>query len=121
MATRIAANAWIDPQAEIHEDVEIGPFCTVGPHVSIGPGTRLLGNVTVMGHVSIGRDNVIYPGTVLGGEPQDISYSGSDTRVLIGDCNKIREGVTINRGSEKESGVTQIGNHCETRPRDTRC
>ncbi len=109
MATHIAENAWVDPQAEIDEDVEIGPFCTVGPHARIGSGTRLLSGVTIMGHVWIGRDNVIYPNVVIGGEPQDISYSGSDTRVVIGDRNMIREGVTINRGSEKEDGVTEIG------------
>ena len=62
-----------------------------------------------MGHVTIGRDNVIYPNVVIGGEPQDISYAGSDTQVVIGDGNTIREGVTINRGSEKEDGITRIG------------
>lgn len=111
MATCIASNAWIDPKAEIGEDVEIGPFSTVGAHVKIGNGTRLISGVTVMGHVTIGEDNTLYPGSVIGGEPQDISYNGSDTRVVIGDGNTIREGVTINRGSEKEEGVTRIGNH----------
>ena len=109
MATHIAENAWVDPQAEVGEGVEIGPFCTVGPHARIDSGTKLLSGVTIMGHVSIGRDNVIYPNVVIGGEPQDISYAGSDTRVVIGDRNMIREGVTINRGSEKEDGVTEIG------------
>ncbi len=109
MATHIAENAWVDPQTEVGEGVEIGPFCTVGPHARIDSGTKLLSGVTIMGHVSIGRDNVIYPNVVIGGEPQDISYAGSDTRVVIGDRNMIREGVTINRGSEKEDGVTEIG------------
>jgi UDP-N-acetylglucosamine acyltransferase len=109
MATHIAENAWVDPQAEIDEGVEIGPFCVVGPHARIGSGTRLLNGVTVMGHVSIGHNNIIYPNVVIGGEPQDISYAGSDTRVVIGDGNRIREGVSINRGSEKEDGVTQVG------------
>lgn len=111
MSTRIAANAWIDPKARIDEDVEIGPFCSVGPNVAIGRGTRLVGNVTLMGRVTLGSENVIYPGTVIGGEPQDLSYTGSDTQVVIGDHNTIREGVTISRGSEKEDGITAIGNH----------
>ncbi len=109
MSCRIAANAWIDPQAEIGEEVEVGPFCMIGANVSIGRGTRLIGHVTVMGHVRIGEQNVFYPGSVIGGEPQDISYAGGDTRVVIGDRNTIREGVTINCGSAKEDGVTQIG------------
>lgn len=110
MTTRVADNVSIDPRAEIDDDVEIGPFCVVGPHVRIGRGTRLMNNVTVMGHVTIGEFNRIYPGVVIGGEPQDISYAGSPTRVEIGDHNIIRECVTINRGTEKEFGVTRIGN-----------
>ncbi|MCI0491721.1 MAG: acyl-ACP--UDP-N-acetylglucosamine O-acyltransferase [Planctomycetes bacterium] len=110
MATRIAPLASVDPAAEIAEDVEIGPFSVIGPHVSIGRGTRLIGSVTVMGQVTIGCDNVIYPNVVIGGEPQDVSYAGSETQVVLGDGNTIREGVTINRGSEKEDGITRIGN-----------
>ncbi len=111
MATYVADNVSIDPRAEIDVDVEIGPFCVIGPHAKIGRGTRLENNVTLMGHVVIGQHNHLYPGVVIGGEPQDISYRGSDTKVIIGDHNIIREGVTINRGSEKEDGVTYIGNH----------
>ncbi len=111
MATFVADNVAIDPRAEIDVDVEIGPFCVIGPHVRIGRGTRLESNVTLMGHVSIGQNNHIYPGVVIGGEPQDISYKGSDTQVILGDNNIIREGVTINRASEKEDGVTSLGNN----------
>ncbi len=110
MATSIAANAWIDPRAEIDEGVEIGPFCMVGPGAKIGSGTRLLNHVTLMGNVTIGRNNVLYPNVVVGAEPQDMSYQGTDTRVEIGDGNTLREGVTINRASEKEEGVTRLGN-----------
>lgn len=111
MPTKIAANAWIDPRAQIDEGVEIGPLCVVGAGARIASGTRLLNSVTLMGRVDIGHDNVIYPGSVLGGEPQDISYSGTETLVEIGDNNVIRESVTINRATEKEDGVTRIGNH----------
>lgn len=111
MATSIATTAWVDPRAQIDDDVEIGPFCTVGPDVRLGKGTRLLGSVTLMGHVDLGEHNVLYPNSVIGGEPQDISYTGSPTRVVIGDHNIIREGVTVNRATEKEDGVTRVGNH----------
>lgn len=111
MATSIATTAWVDPRAQIDEDVEIGPFSVIGPHVSIGRGTRLVSGVTLMGHVEIGRDNVLYPNSVIGGEPQDISYSGSPTKVILGDHNIVREGVTINRATEKEDGITRIGDH----------
>ncbi len=111
MATYVAENVSIDPRAEIDDDVEIGPFCVIGPNVRICRGTRLVNSVTILGHVAIGENNRIYPGVVIGGEPQDISYAGSPTRVQIGDNNVIRECVTINRGTEKEDGLTRIGNN----------
>ena len=111
MAGFVADNASIHPDAHIDDDVEIGPFCVIGPNARIGRGTRLENSVTIMGHVTIGEHNHIYPGVVIGGEPQDVSYRGSDTRVVIGDFNTIRECVTINRGTEKEDGVTSLGDH----------
>ncbi len=68
-------------------------------------------NVTIMGHVTIGQHNHLYPGVVIGGEPQDYSYRGSDTQVVIGNHNIIRECVTINRATEKEDGITALGDH----------
>ena len=112
MSPLISPLAAVDPRAELAADVAIGPFCVVGPHVVIGAGTQLANNVTLQGHVRLGRDNQIHANAVIGGEPQDLSYRGSETRVEIGDGNIIREGVTINRASEKEDGVTSIGNHC---------
>ncbi len=112
MATHIASNAMIDPLAEIDTDVEIGPFCVVGPEVTIGRGTKLLNHVTLMGRVTLGQHNQIYPGVVIGGEPQDLSYRGEPTEVVIGDYNVLRETVTVNRGTMKEEGMTSIGDRC---------
>ena len=104
--------ACVDPSAQIGPGVEIGPFCVVGPQAKIGRGTQLINSVTILGDVTIGEDNIISPGAVIGGAPQDISYRGTDTKVVIGDRNTIRECVTINRASEKEQGVTTIGSDC---------
>lgn len=112
MASLIADTASVDPRAEIDDDVEIGPYCVIGPDVKIGRGTRLLSHVSLMGVTTIGRNNTLSPFCVIGGDPQDFSYQGSPTRVEIGDNNLIREGVTVNRATEKEDGVTRIGNHC---------
>lgn len=106
---KISNLASVDPKAQIGDDCEIGPFCVIGPDVTIGRGTILQNSISVLGHVSIGEDNRISPGAVIGGEPQDISYKGSDTKVVVGDRNIIRENVTINRASEKEDWVTTVG------------
>jgi UDP-N-acetylglucosamine acyltransferase len=111
MAAYVAQSVSIHPAAAIDDDVEIGPFCVIGPNVRVGRGTRLENNVTLMGRVTLGEDNHVYPGVVIGGEPQDVSYRGTDTQVVIGSHNIIRECVTVNRGSEKEEGLTLIGDH----------
>lgn len=111
MAIDISPLASVDSRAVIDDDVSIGPFCVVGPQVQIGRGTRLQNNVTIAGRVTLGEHNRIFAGAVIGGEPQDLSYNGSDTAVVIGDHNTIRECVTINRGTEKEHGLTTLGSH----------
>lgn len=111
MPTKISPLAYVNPGAELGEDVEIGPFCVIGPHVRIGEGTRLDSHVTIVGHTTIGRRNRFFPGAVIGGEPQDLGYRDAITYVEIGDDNCFREGVTVNRGAEKEDHTTRIGNH----------
>ncbi len=111
MATLIADTACVDPRAELADDVEVGPYCVIGPDVTIGRGTRLIAHACIYGRTAIGEENVIHPFAVIGGEPQDISYRGTETRVEVGDRNVIREAVTIHRGSEKEQGLTRIGSN----------
>ena len=112
MSEFISPLASVDPAAKIADSVEIGPNCVIGPDVEIEAGTRLVANVVIRGRVKIGRYNMFHPGAVIGGEPQDISYREEPTRVTIGDHNIIREGVTINRGTAKDTGHTIVGNHC---------
>ena len=112
MATLIADTACVDPRAEIADEVEIGPYCVIGPDVQIGRGTRLISHVCITGNTIVGSHNLISPFVVIGGDPQDISYQHTPTRVEIGDYNVIRESVTINRATEKEDGLTRVGSHC---------
>lgn len=111
MATFISPQACMDRNAQIGQDVLIGPFCVVGPQAVIGDGCLLDSHVTIVGNTVIGSDNRFWPGCVIGAEPQDKSYSEGDTRVIIGDGNQFREGVTVNRGADKEDGCTRIGSH----------
>ncbi|MCA9039279.1 MAG: acyl-ACP--UDP-N-acetylglucosamine O-acyltransferase [Planctomycetaceae bacterium] len=110
MSRKISHLAYVDPRAELADDIEIGPFCYVGPSVSLGRGCRLDSHVTIVGNTTVGERNRFYPNAVIGAEPQDISYQESETAVIIGDDNVFREGVTVNRGAEKEDHVTRIGN-----------
>ena len=94
---------------ELAHGVEIGPLCLLDGQIRVGARTRLIGHVTILGNTTIGTDNVIHPHAVIGDEPQDLAYQGGPRRVIIGDRNIFREGVTIHRGSE-HGDATIIGN-----------
>lgn len=108
----IHPTAVVHPSVEIAEGVEIGPYCVIGEGVKLGRGTVLHNHVTVLGPAVLGEENVVYPYAVLGAEPQDLKYAGHDTSLRIGDRNKIREHVTVHRGTEFGGGMTRIGSDC---------
>lgn len=101
----------VDSDADISENVEIGPFCFIEKDVKIGKGTKLLNNVTLYNGSRLGEDNLVYPGTVISGIPQDLKYQGQYSEVFIGNNNTIRECVTISRATV-EPFKTIIGNDC---------
>jgi len=109
MSTDIAQTAVVDPRAKIGNHVRIGHFCVIGPDVTIGDGTRIDNHVEISGVTTVGEDNHFFAGCVIGGFPQDTSYRETPTRVEIGDGNTFREQCTVNRGTDKEEGVTRIG------------
>jgi UDP-N-acetylglucosamine acyltransferase len=110
MTCRIAKSARVDSGASLDDDAEIGPGCVVGPHVRIGRGTRLTSHVCLLGEVTLGEYNTVGSFVAIGGDPQDLSSNPDTTRVEIGDYNIIAERVTIHRGTEKDDGLTRIGN-----------
>lgn len=105
---KIHPTAIVDSGAEFGEGVEIGPFCIVGPGVKLGAGTRLHSSV-VIEEVTMGENNEIWPGAVIGVAPQDLRYTGEKTDVKIGDRNVIREYATIHR-AVTEGSSTILGN-----------
>ncbi|AKA38100.1 acyl-ACP--UDP-N-acetylglucosamine O-acyltransferase [Yersinia ruckeri] len=111
----IDKTAFIHPSAIIEEgavigaNVHIGPFCYVGSQVEIGEGTVLKSHIVVNGVTKIGRDNEIYQFASIGEANQDLKYAGEPTRVEIGDRNRIRESVTIHRGTVQGTGLTKVG------------
>lgn len=106
----IHTSAVIDPGADIDSDVEIGPYAVIGAGVRIRAGTRIQHHASILGPTEIGRDNQIFPFSSIGTGPQDIGYRDEPTRLVIGERNIFREFVTINRGTPKGGGVTNIGN-----------
>jgi UDP-N-acetylglucosamine acyltransferase len=104
--------AIVDPGARIAGTAEIGPYCILGPDVEIGARTRLMANNYVEGPASIGEDNVFFPFSSIGVASQDLKYKGERAETRIGDRNRIREFVTIHRGTEGGGLVTSIGSDC---------
>jgi UDP-N-acetylglucosamine acyltransferase len=108
----------IDPMARVADgarlaaDVEIGPFCVVGPQAELGAGVRLLSHVNLTGVTAIGERTMVYPFASLGTPPQSTHYRGGATKLVIGSDCQIREGVTINTGTEDGGGLTSVGDRC---------
>ena len=108
----IDKTAIIDSNAKISKNVTIGPYSVIGQNVVIGEGTVVQSHVNITGNTTIGKNNLIYPFSSIGNDPQDLKYKGEKTLLEIGDNNKIREYVTINPGTVGGGGKTKVGNNC---------
>ena len=105
----IHPTAIIDASAVIDPSADIGPYSIIGADVHIGARTRVLGHAFIEGPIEIGENNVFYPYSTVGVAPQDLKYHGERSRTRIGHRNKIREFVTIHRGTEAGGMLTSIG------------
>ncbi|WP_035024719.1 acyl-ACP--UDP-N-acetylglucosamine O-acyltransferase [Gemmobacter nectariphilus] len=114
----------IDPGAQIHPTAVIeegavigpgcviGPFSLVGPEVTLGEGVVLKSHVVVTGWTEIGPGTEIWPFAVVGEVPQDLKFKGERTRLIVGARCRIREGATLNTGTEGGGGITRVGDDC---------
>ncbi len=111
MSAKIHPTAVVDESIEVGAGVEIGPGCVIGPNVRIGDGTKLIAHVFIEQHTELGKNNTVFPFVGLGGAPQDLSYKGEPTKLIIGKRNQIREHVSMHRGTMKgkNGGVTRVG------------
>ena len=107
--TRIHPRALVEQGAELGSGVCVGPLAYVGRDVKLGDNCEIMAHAVVSGCCVIGADCVIHPHAVLGGPPQDLKYGGGETRLIIGERNCIREGATVNTGTERGGGVTVLG------------
>lgn len=104
----IHPTAVIHPKAQLDPSVKVGPYAVIDEAVVIGPGCVIGPHVYLTGHTTIGADNRVHAGCVVGNAPQDLKYKGDPTHLRIGDRNTIREHVTINRSTSMD-GVTVVG------------
>ncbi len=103
--------AIIDSGAELADDVVVGPYAVIEDHVSIGAGTVIGPHAVIHRHARIGARNRIHAHAVIADTPQDLSFSGDETWVEIGDDNVIRESFTVHRATNTEQ-PTRIGSNC---------
>ena len=108
----IHKTALVDSKAKLHSNVKVGPYSFIGANVEIEENTEVQSHVSIVGNTKIGKNNKIYPFASIGNDPQDLKFKGEETRLEIGNQNKIREYVTINPGTNGGGGITKVGNNC---------
>ena len=107
----IDSRAIIHPTAKLAANVEVGPWTIIGPDVEIGEGSVIASHVVIKGPTVIGKNNRVLQFSSVGEDTPDLKYKGEPTRLVIGDNNIIREGVTIHRGTVQDRSETTIGDH----------
>jgi UDP-N-acetylglucosamine acyltransferase len=108
----IHPSAIIEDGATLGSGVKIGPYSLVGKDVTIGDGVELVSHVVVAGTTTVGERTRIFPFASIGHQPQDLKYKGEPCSLSVGSDCLIREGVTMNPGTEGGGSVTKVGNHC---------
>lgn len=107
---KISNLAFVHPGARLADDIIVDPFVYIDDNVVIGEGCRIHSHVSILSGARIGNNNEIFEGSIISATPQDFRWKGENSYVEIGDNNKIREQVIINRGIYVE-GKTKIGNN----------
>ena len=110
--TIIHPSAVVSPNARIGDDCFIGPYSIVGDEVQLGNGVRLESHCVVDGKTTIGEETHVFPFVSIGLASQDLKYQGEASETRIGKRNKIREFVTIHRGTAGGGMLTKIGDDC---------
>ena len=108
----IHPSAVVSPGAQIGRDCYIGPYSIVGEHAVLDDRVRLQAHVVIEGRTFIGKDTVVFPFVSIGLAPQDLKYKDEPSETRIGERNRIREFVTINRGTEGGGMLTSLGDDC---------
>src|SRR5258707_10363772 len=111
-ATEIHASAVVSPGAQIGSECFVGPYVIIGDDVTLGDRVRIDAHCVIDGHTRIGDDTHIFPFVSIGLPPQDLKFSGEASETEIGRRNRIREFVTVHRGTKGGGGLTRTGDDC---------
>ena len=111
-SSEIHSSAVVSPDARLGAGVKIGPFCVVEAGVELGDGVELLSHVVVAGRTTVGTRTRMFPFASIGHQPQDLKFKGEPSTLTIGADCLIREGVTMNPGTEGGGMVTTVGDRC---------
>jgi UDP-N-acetylglucosamine acyltransferase len=109
---RIHPAAIVETGAVVGAGVAVAPFAVIGPEVTLAAGVMVKSHAVVTGWTEIGEGTVIFPFACVGEVPQDLKYAGERTRLVVGARCRIREGATLNTGTEGGGGVTRVGDDC---------
>jgi UDP-N-acetylglucosamine acyltransferase len=109
---RIHPTALVEAGAEIAQGCEIGAFAVIGPKVRMGAGCVVKSHAVVTGRTTLGEACTVFPFACVGEVPQDLKYNGEDTALVVGARVRIREGATLNIGTEGGGGITRVGDDC---------
>ena len=111
MTSLIHPSSSVSKLVNLGENVKIGPFCNLDGKINIGDGTELKSHVSITGNTNIGKNNIFYPFSNIGCDPQDLKFSGEESFLEIGNFNTFRENVTISKGTKDGGMLTSIKNH----------
>ena len=111
MTSLVHPNSTVGKTVKLGNNVKVGPFCNIDGNITIGDGTELKSHVSITGNTSIGKNNVFYPFSNIGCDPQDLKFSGEESFLEIGNSNTFRENVTISKGTKDGGMITSINDN----------
>tara|TARA_A100001015_G_C14678499_1_gene589752 strand:- start:15 stop:623 length:609 start_codon:yes stop_codon:yes gene_type:complete len=107
MTSQIHPSSVVSDNVKLSKNVKIGPHCYLSGNINIGENTELKSHIVISGNTKIGKDNIFYPFSNIGCDPQDLKFNGENSELIIGDYNTFRENVTISKGT-KDGGMKTI-------------
>jgi len=111
MTSQVHPSSFLSKNVKLGTNVSIGPFCNLDGNIEINDNTKLKSHISISGNTIIGKNNIFYPFSHIGCDPQDLKFKGEDSNLVIGDSNIFRENVTVSKGTLDGGMLTKLGNN----------